>query len=193
MCSFAIKFVNHFKNSKLYSGRFSFLFTSLENLRTRRNIMGQPEVSSDYGMMPDRHAAKDRRIRIYRDMILHDRMTRLVDRTALEIVREVLCAEGHTLVECDMVSDDAGLADYDTCTVVDCEILANAGSRMDVDSGSGMRQLGHDAGNNRDTEGQEGMRSAIMKHGLDYRVAGYDLAQVLYCRVIVLDSLDIGI
>lgn len=155
--------------------------------------MGQPEVAPDYGMMPDRHTAEDRRIRINRDMVLHDRMTGLVDRTPLKIVGEVLCTEGHSLVECDMVSDDAGLADHNSCTVVDCEILAYAGSRMDVDTGSGMRQLGHDAGNHRNAENQKGMSRAIMKHGLDYRIAGDDLAQVLYCRVIVLDCLYIGI
>ena len=46
-----------------------------------------------------------------------------------------------------MVADDTGLANHDTRAVVDGEILADGGSRMDNDTSLGMRLLRDDTGN----------------------------------------------
>ena len=61
-------------------------------------------------------------------------MARYVEHVAVSIVLETLGTQRDTLVECDVVADDTGLTDNNTRAMVDGKILANSGSRMDINT-----------------------------------------------------------
>ena len=107
--------------------------------------MRQPDVASDGGMVAYGDASQYGGVGINGDVVLNNGMTRHVEDVAVFVVLEAFCAKGDTLVECDVVADDAGFADDDACTVVYGKIFTNLGSRMYVDAGLGVCQLGDDS------------------------------------------------
>ena len=109
--------------------------------------MGQPDVTTDGGMVADGDTTQDGSVGIDGDVVLNHWVTGYVEDVAVFVVLKALGTEGDSLIEGDVVPDDAGLADDDACTVVDGEIFANLGTRMDVDAGLGVDQLGDDAWN----------------------------------------------
>ena len=54
-------------------------------------------------------------------------------------------AQGDTLVDLHVVANDAGLANHDASPVIDEERLAHRGAGVDVDAGSTVCELAHDA------------------------------------------------
>ena len=68
--------------------------------------------------------SKDRRIRIYRDIVFDNRVARHVQHVAVLVVLETLGTQCYTLIECDVITDDTGFANDDACTMVDSEIFA---------------------------------------------------------------------
>ncbi len=113
--------------------------------------MSEPDVASYRGMVADGNATENRGVGIDSDRVFDDGVARHIKHVALLVVFEILRSEGDTLIESDMVANDTGLADDDTSAMVNGEIFADGGSRMDVDAGLGVSQLGDDAGDDRDT------------------------------------------
>ena len=64
-----------------------------------------------------------------------------------------------------MLADDRRLADNDTCTVIDEEMLADRRTRMDIDTGNAVRILGHHTGDHGHTQKMQFMRDAIDRNG----------------------------
>ena len=144
-------------------------------------------------MVADGDATKDGGIGIDGDMILDDGVTGNVEHVAVFIVAEALGTEGDTLIEGDVVANDGGLANDDASAVVDGEILAYLGARMDVDAGARVGLLGDDAGYDGHLHLMEQMGQTVVGHGVHDGIAVDDLALVGGGRVAEEHCLDIGI
>ena len=106
----------------------------LQDSRAWRYAVRQPDVASDGRVMADGNAPQDRGVRIDRHVVLDNRVARDVQHIPLFVVLKALGTERHTLIERHMTADDGGLANHDTRTVVDGEILTNLGSWMDINT-----------------------------------------------------------
>ena len=100
--------------------------------------------------------------------------------------------EGHALVDLDIFSDFRRLTDYNAGTVVDEEIFANRGARVDIYTGEAVGILGHHTWNQRHTEKEEFVSQAVHKDRVETRVGKDDLIRIVGCRVAVVACLDVG-
>ena len=157
------------------------------------HAVGDPDVAAHYGVVADGDAAQDGGIGVDGDVVLDDGVSRDVEHIALLVVFEALGTEGDTLIEGDVVADDAGLADDDTRAVVDGEVLANLGTGVDVDAGLGMGLLGDDAGDDGHLHLVQAVGDAVVYHRVDHGVAEDHLAVGLRRRVVVEHGLHVGI
>ena len=115
------------------------------------------------------------------------------DGIAVRIEREAFRAERHALVQLHVVADDRCLADDDPRAVVDGEIVADGGTRVDVDAGLRMRHLGDDARDERHVQPQQGVGDAVVADGAYGRVAKDDLTVALGSRVAVVGGHHVGL
>lgn len=105
---------------------------------------------------------------------------------------ETLGAEGDTLVELDITPDDTCLANDDTRTVVNREILTDVGTGVDVDTCLGVSKLGHEARDEGHAHETELVSDTIVGEATDDGVAGDDLCMTVRRRVTVVSRYDIG-
>ena len=96
--------------------------------------MCEPNVTTDGRVVANGNASQHRGIRVYGHVVLDDRVTGHVEHIALLIVLEALGTKGNTLIEGHVVADDTGLTNHHTRTVVNREIFADPGTRVDVDT-----------------------------------------------------------
>ena len=80
--------------------------------------MCQPLVAANDGVVSDSDSSKQGGIGIDGNIILQDRVARLVNHIAVFVRLEVLGSQSNSLIEGYVVADNAGLTYYDTCTVV---------------------------------------------------------------------------
>ena len=120
-------------------------------------------------------------------------MARHVEHIALLVVLETLGTQGDALVEGDMVADDAGFADDDTCAMIDGEVLTDLSSGVDVDTSLGVSLLRDDTGYDRHLHLVEPVGDAVVNHGVDHGIAEDDLAIGLGSRIVVEHGLYVGI
>ena len=73
---------------------------------------------------------------------------------SIRIQRETLGSQSDALIEFDVVSDDTRCADYHTCAVVDREVTANLGGRMNINTCFAVRHFRNDTRNQGDTQFQ---------------------------------------
>ena len=76
------------------------------------------------------------------------------DWLSIRIQRETLGSQSDALIEFDVVSDDTRCADYHTCAVVDREVTANLGGRMNINTCFAVRHFRNDTRNQGDTQFQ---------------------------------------
>ena len=76
------------------------------------------------------------------------------------------CAKGDALVQLYIVSNLGGLAYYYASSVVDKEIPANGGSRMDVNTGQTMGIFRHHTGNQGHFQKMQFMSNPVYKNGI---------------------------
>ena len=107
---------------------------ALLDARMRGHAVGDPDVTTDHGVMADGDATQDRGVGINGNVILDNGVTRNIQHISIFIVTETLSTQGYTLIECYMIADDSGLTDDHTCTVINSELLTNLGAWMDVDT-----------------------------------------------------------
>ena len=100
--------------------------------------------------------------------------------------------ERYALVDLHVVADDGGFADYHTCCMVDEEVLANGCAGVDIDAGTAMGVLGHDAGDERHVLRVQFVCDAVHEDGEEPRIREDDLFLALSCWVAIEGSLDIG-
>ena len=158
----------------------------------RRHVVGEPDVTSNDGVVAYAHTAEDGGVGVDGYVVLDYGVARLVDGVSLQVVVEIARAEGDALVEHHMAANDGGLAYDDAGAVVDGEILANLGGGVYVDACGGVRHLGDDAWQEGDAEAEERVGGAIMHHGLHHGIAKDGLGVVGGGRVVLRDGGDVG-
>lgn len=142
------------------------LFLSvLKKLGVGRQVLREPYVTSYYGVMSDGYAAKHRCVGVYDHIVLDDRMTRYVYGIAVLIKLETLGAKRNSLIELNMIAYDCSLSDNYTCTVVYAEILTDAGTRMDVDTGKRVCKFGDYAGQDGYSQLKQAVCHTVVVHG----------------------------
>ena len=99
-----------------------------------REAFGLPDITPDNGIVAYGYASEYGRIGIYGHVVLDDWMSRTADRLAFLIIAEALCTECNSLIYTDVGSNDCSFSDYHSGAVVYAEVIADLGSRMDVDS-----------------------------------------------------------
>ena len=117
----------------------------LANLRLRWHVVSDPEVTADDGVMAYADATEDGGVGIDGDVVFDNGMAGLVEHASVGIVLEVAGAEGDALIEHDVMADDGGGSDDDSCAVVDAEGCSDLCGRMDVDARDGVGSLADDS------------------------------------------------
>ena len=142
------------------------LFLSvLKKLGVGRQILGKPYVTSYDGVMTDGYAAKHRCVGVDYHVVLNDRMARYVYGIAVLVKLETLGTKRNSLIELNMIAYYCGFSDNHTCAVVYAEILADAGSRMDVDTGQGMCKFRDNAGQDGYSKFKQTVCHTVVVHG----------------------------
>ena len=155
--------------------------------------MRQPDITTDGRVMTNGNTSKDRGVRIDRHIVLYDGVTRNVQHISLLVVLKALGTERHTLIERHMTADDGGLANHDTRTVVDGEILTNLGSWMDINTRLRVSLFRNDTRDDRHFQFVQPMSDTIVSHRVHAGIAEDDLTVVRCSRVVVKQCLHIGI
>ena len=75
--------------------------------------------------------------------------------------------------------------------MVDGEVSANLGGRVDIDSRFAMRHLRDDTGNQRNTQFQQFMRDTVIADRFNGRITEYDLSIAFGSRVTVVGGFHI--
>ena len=96
--------------------------------------MGHPDVTADNGVVADGDTAQDAGIAVDGDVVLDDGMAGYIEDIALGVVLEILGAERHTLIERHVTADDTGLANNNTCTMINGKVFAYLSTGMDVNA-----------------------------------------------------------
>ena len=121
-------------------------------------------VRADHHVVPDlRRAAEERRAGVDRHVVAHLRVAALAGHAPHARGRER--AQRHTLIDLDVIADDARLANDDAGAVVDEEIFADGGAGVDVDARARVGILGHDARDHRHVADVQLMGDAINENG----------------------------
>src|SRR4051812_39517475 len=135
-------------------------------------------------MPNDCFSAKDRGIGVYDDAIFQRGMTLgAADKLTFTVGLEAERTQCHTLIQLDMFADFGCLADYHTRAVVDEEMLANRGARVDIDARASVGPLGHHAWNERYVEFVQHVCQPIDRDSLQSRIAEDHFVERLAGRV----------
>jgi len=100
-------------------------------------------------------------------------------------------AERHAVVELDPVAEAAGFPDHDAGTVIDEEVIADLGSRVNVDPGLAVGVPRHDARDDLLAHLVEAMRQPIGRNRDDARVGGDDLSVARRGRIPLIGGFEI--
>ena len=142
------------------------LFLSvLKKLGVGRQVLGKPYVTSDNRIVADGYAAKNRCVGVDDHVVLNDRMARYVYGIAVLVKLETLGAKRNSLIELYMVAYDCSLADNYAGAVVDAEILADTGTRMDVDTGKRVSKFSDYTGQDGYSQLKQAMCHTVVVHG----------------------------
>ena len=110
--------------------------------------LGNECVTADNNaFLNDGLAAEDRCTGVDRNIILDRWMSAHIAQLLTTLGRER--TERHALIQLDMFPDDRCLTDYDTGSVINKEIFADRGTRMDIDTGLRVCLLRHHTRNQR--------------------------------------------
>ena len=144
----------------------------------RINGAGQKGIGSDDHVVADLcRTAQQRGSGVNRHVVTHLRVAALTGNTLH--ARRRKGAQRHALIDFDMVADDARLAHYDACTMVDEEILANGGAGVDVDTRTRMGVLSHDTRDHRHVADIKLMGDPIDEYGKKAGIGQHNLLPVV--------------
>ena len=111
-------------------------------------------------------------------MVLDDRVTRYVQHVAVLVVTEALGTQCHTLIQRHVVADDGCLTNHHTRAVVNGEVFANLGTRVDINTRPRVSLLRDDTGNDGHLHQVQHVRYAVVRHRVHHRVTVNHLAIV---------------
>ena len=131
-----------------------------------RHAVSQPNVSTDRGAAANRDAPEHGGTCLNDHIVLDDWVARgTLEQVAAVVGGEALGAEGDALVEPDVLTDDASLADHDARAVIDEEARSNARAGVDIDAGRLVSQLGDHSRNERHAQCVQLVRDAMVADG----------------------------
>lgn len=100
-------------------------------------------------------------------------------------------AEGHALIEGDVVADDCRFADDDAHAMVDKQAFTNLGAGMDFDARKEAGNSGNDTGRDKPLMLIEKVGQAMGPDGMKARIAKQDFQRVLSGWIAVLDDANV--
>lgn len=165
---------------------------ALHHARVGRDVVGQPHVAPDDGVVSDADATQHRGVGIDGHVVLDDGVAGRVLWVAFLVVGEVACAQCHTLVEHHMVADNGGLTDDDAGAVVYGEMGADLRGGVYVDAGVGVCQFGDDAWQHGDAQLVQRVCGAVVGHHQYGGVAEHRLGVARCCGVILRHRFHVG-
>ena len=123
-------------SSSLFKEHIEFVgLLGLVFLCARLHVTGDPYVGANNTAVADVDSSENCRIGIDDDIVADDRVTwNTLYWLAVLVERETLCSECYTLIELDVLADDAGSSDNHTRSVVDGEMASYCCGRVDVDA-----------------------------------------------------------
>ena len=129
------------------------------DLRSLADGAGDEGVTADDNTFFNyRIAAKNRSAGVYGYIILNGWMALLVAEILSASRGE--CSKCNTLIQLYVFTDFRGLSHYDTGSMIDKEVFADSGARMNIYSGQVMGILRHHAGNERHAKQKQLMGQA---------------------------------
>ena len=156
-------------------------------------VFGHPDIAAHGRSTSHGDASQNGGVGVDDDVVFQNGMAGdTLDGLAVGIEGEALGTQRDALVELDVVSDDAGFADYHTRAVVDGKVVAYLCARMDVDTRLAMCHFGDDAGDEGYAEAQQLVGHAIVADGADGRIAADDFAERVGGGVTVVGGFDVG-
>ncbi|MNF70427.1 hypothetical protein D3C84_523360 [compost metagenome] len=100
-------------------------------------------------------------------------------------------AQGHALINSDVVADLGGFTDDDAHAMVDEETSTDLGPRMDLDPGQPATEVRHQARQPLQVRAPQHRRQTVNPDGVHAGVAGQDFKSVTRRRVSMEYALDI--
>ena len=128
--------------------------------------MGEPYVCADGTAVADLGGAAENGGVGVDDAVITDigvALSALYGITVL-IKLKALCAEGNALIYLYVVADGGGLTDYDTCAVVDEEILTDRCAGVDIYARFLVGKLGHNTRDIRNSPAVEAVGDAVYRN-----------------------------
>ena len=110
---------------------------------------------------------------------------------ALHAALQRRAAQGHALIERDVVADDSGAADDDAHAVIDEQAAADYRTGMDFDAGEEASDMGHEAADQFKPAAPQEMREAVQDDGVETGVAQHDFEPRARGRVMRHDRADV--
>ena len=94
-------------------------------------------------------------------------------------------SDSHSLIYLDIVTDNSGLTDHDACSVINKEILADSGTRMDINTGLAVCVLCHHTRDKRHSKQMQLMCYTVCSDCKQSWIAKDNLIVIVGCRVSV--------
>lgn len=139
-----------------------------------RDGVGDKHIGTNHAVPADGGAAaQDRRACVDRHVVLNGGVALFPPQALAASGGQ--SAQGHALIDLDMVADDRRLPHHNAGPVVDEEILADDGAGVDVDTGDAVGVFRHDPGQQGNAEGIQNMGQAVNGNGKQPGIAEDDL------------------
>ena len=96
------------------------------------HIVSHPDIAANHRVVADGDTAQDAGIAVDGDVVLDDGMTGDVEHVGISVFLKALGTQRHTLIERHVTADDTGLANNNTCTMINGKVFTYLRSGMDV-------------------------------------------------------------
>ena len=155
--------------------------------------MSEPNVATNHRTFSDGDATQHGCVGVDCDIVLKYRVARKVDGASVGVVGKITSSECDTLINSDVITDDASFSDDDSGAMIDGEEFPDGSTRVYVDTGERMCHFRNHTGDYGDVELFESVRHAVVYH------RRYDgVAEDYFCvvgdgGVIVGDGLDVAV
>ena len=107
--------------------------------------MSKPNITTNDRIVANGYTSKNSGVGIDCNMISNDGVPGHINRSPIVVNLKILCTQCNTLIYGDMMPEYTRLSYHHTCPVVNGEIFANGGARVDVDACGRMGHLGDDS------------------------------------------------
>jgi hypothetical protein len=154
---------SHHASRNAHHGRLVRHRANHHRARADLGIIADADVAENLRAGADHHAVADGRVPFARDL--------------------ASAAQRDALVKQHVVADLRGFADHHAHSMIDEEALADGRARMNLDTGHRSRELADHASRREPAGAIQAMRHAMQQHGVEARVAQYDLEHTAGGRI----------